>query len=243
MIIYVNAAAGRDGNGTKERPFRFINDAAQAAHPGDEVLVAPGVYREYVNPRRAGKKNARITYRSTEPLGAVITGAEEIKNWKHYEGNVWVCRVSNSVFGDYNPYTTYVYGDWYFAGKNKHTGAVYLNDQMLYEADSLDACLKGEGLRVFLESGGFCLQMVLRAGYRRQWNHDLCELSGKKSQRRKGRDQRAAGMFLPGKNRQKLYHRQRFSHRKGRHDLGAAGSFSGWHDRSTLVKGMDHRGL
>ena len=144
MIIYVNAAAGRDGNGTKERPFRFINDAAQAAHPGDEVLVAPGVYREYVNPRRAGKKNARITYRSTEPLGAVITGAEEIKNWKHYEGNVWVCRVSNSVFGDYNPYTTYVYGDWYFAGKNKHTGAVYLNDQMLYEADSLDACLKGE---------------------------------------------------------------------------------------------------
>ena len=42
MIIYVNAAAGRDGNGTKERPFRFINDAAQAAHPGDEVLVAPG---------------------------------------------------------------------------------------------------------------------------------------------------------------------------------------------------------
>ncbi len=47
MKIYVDANAGRDGNGTKEMPFRHINDAAQVAQPGDEVLVAPGVYREF----------------------------------------------------------------------------------------------------------------------------------------------------------------------------------------------------
>ena len=75
MVIYVDANAFREGNGTKERPFRYINDAAQIARPGDEVLVAPGVYREYVNPANAGTQDARITYRSTEPLGAVITGA------------------------------------------------------------------------------------------------------------------------------------------------------------------------
>ncbi len=144
MKIYVNANASRDGNGSIEMPFRHINDAAQIARPGDEVLVAPGVYREYVNPRYAGTEEARITYRSTEPLGAVITGAEEVKDWKHYQENVWVCRIDNSVFGEYNPYTTYVYGDWYFAGRSRHTGAVYLNDKMLYEADSLDACIKGE---------------------------------------------------------------------------------------------------
>ncbi|HIZ22422.1 MAG TPA: right-handed parallel beta-helix repeat-containing protein [Candidatus Blautia faecigallinarum] len=144
MKIYVNANASRDGNGSIEMPFRHINDAAQIARPGDEVLVAPGVYREYVNPRYAGTEEARITYRSTEPLGAVITGAEEVKDWKHYQENVWVCRIDNSVFGGYNPYTTYVYGDWYFAGRSRHTGAVYLNDKMLYEADSLDACIKGE---------------------------------------------------------------------------------------------------
>lgn len=144
MKIYVDAKAGRDGNGSSEMPFRHINDAAQIARPGDEVLVAPGVYREYVNPKYAGTEDARITYRSTVPLGAVITGAEEIKNWEPYQGNVWVCRIDNSVFGSYNPYTTYVYGDWYFAGRSKHTGVVYLNDKAMYEAESLDACIKGE---------------------------------------------------------------------------------------------------
>ncbi len=144
MRIYVDIAAERDGDGTETAPFRHINDAARVAQPGDEVLVAPGVYREYVNPQYAGTEDARIVYRSTEPRGAVITGAERITSWQPYRGDVWMCRVNNSVFGNYNPYTTYVYGDWYFAGKTKHTGAVYLNDRMLYEAGSLDECLRSE---------------------------------------------------------------------------------------------------
>ena len=68
MKIYVNANAGYDGNGTSQMPFRHINDAAKIAQPGDEVLVAPGIYREYVDPVYAGTEEARITYRSTEPL-------------------------------------------------------------------------------------------------------------------------------------------------------------------------------
>ena len=50
--------------------------------------------------------------------------------------------MNNTIFGGYNPYTTYVYGDWYFAGRNKHTGAVYLNSKMLYEAASVEACIE-----------------------------------------------------------------------------------------------------
>lgn len=144
MKIYVNANAGYDGNGTSQMPFRHINDAAKIAQPGDEVLVAPGIYREYVDPVYAGTEEARITYRSTEPLQAVITGAEQIKTWELYEGNVWVCRVPNSIFGNYNPYTTFVYGDWYFAKADKHTGCVYLNNKALYETSSLLDCIKGE---------------------------------------------------------------------------------------------------
>ncbi len=144
MRIYVSAQAWRDGNGTKERPFKHIQDAASIAQPGDEVLVGPGIYREYVDPANAGTPEAPITYRSVEPLGAVITGAEEIKSWEPYEGNVWKTHVPNSLFGTYNPYTTYVYGDWYFAGRSKHTGCVYLNHKAMYEAGSLEECLQGK---------------------------------------------------------------------------------------------------
>ena len=144
MKLYVNVNARQGGCGTQDSPFRTIQEAAQIAQPGDEVLVAPGLYREYVDPIHAGKEDARITYRSIEPLGAVITGAEQIKSWERYQDTVWVCRVKNEIFGSYNPYTTFVYGDWYFAKADKHTGCVYLNDKALYETATLEECLKGE---------------------------------------------------------------------------------------------------
>ena len=143
MRWYVDQSAAFQGDGSKERPFTRIQDAANCAGPGDEVLVAPGIYREYVNPVHAGTPQARITYRSMEKNAAVITGAEELKNWEK-DGALWKASVENSIFGTYNPYTTYVYGDWYFAGKTKHTGAVFLNDRMLYEAASVEACRKAE---------------------------------------------------------------------------------------------------
>ena len=104
MIYYVDIRAGRDGNGSRETPFRRINDAAKIAMPGDEILVAPGIYREYVNPVHAGTEEQRITYRSVEPKGAVITGAEEVTGWKKVKGNTWTARVNNGIFGAFNPY-------------------------------------------------------------------------------------------------------------------------------------------
>ena len=144
MTIYVNVNAKHDGNGTKELPFRRINEAAKIAKPGDEILVAPGVYRENVNPINAGTEENRITYKSVSPLGAVITGAEKLTGWKKYKDDVWCAKVKNGIFGDYNPYKTIVYGDWYFAVPNKHTGCVWLNDEALYEVQSVDECLEAK---------------------------------------------------------------------------------------------------
>ena len=144
VVYYVDINAPLEGDGSKERPFRYINDAARIALPGDEVLVAPGIYREYVNPVNAGTQEHPVVYRSEKTLGAVITGAEELTGWVRYQGDVWTARVSNSVFGNYNPYTTYVCGDWYFAPKVRHTGSVFLNDRMMYETVTLEECIAGE---------------------------------------------------------------------------------------------------
>ena len=144
MQIYVDGNAVRSGNGQKEYPFQTISEAAKIAMPGDEVLVAPGVYREYVDPANAGCEDARIVYRSVEPGKAVITGAEIVDNWEHLEGDVWTARVSNGLFGDYNPYTTLVSGDWFIASYTAHTGEVYLNGKSMYEVTSLDQVKKPE---------------------------------------------------------------------------------------------------
>ena len=144
MIYYVNANAPREGDGSKERPFRRINDAAKSARPGDEVVVAPGIYREYVNPVYAGTEEARITYRSEKPLGAVITGAELLTGWKKVRGTTWTARVNNGIFGAYNPYKEVVCGDWYFSPVIRHTGSVYLNDLAMYECSSLEECEAGK---------------------------------------------------------------------------------------------------
>ena len=141
MIYYVNASAYRDGDGSALRPFRHVNDAAKIAAPGDEVVVAPGVYREYVAPVRAGLEDARIVYRSEKPRAARITGAEELKTWTPYQGDTWTARVKNSLFGAWNPYKELVCGDWYFAPNVRHTGAVFINDRMMYETDTLQDCL------------------------------------------------------------------------------------------------------
>ena len=130
-FVDINAAAG--GDGSRERPFTKINDAAQAARAGDEVIVSPGVYREAVDPAFGGTEDARITYRAAQPRSAVITGAEPLTGWTRAEGNVWTARVSNSIFKDRNPYTTLVSGDWFVAANIAHLGDIFLDGRSMYE--------------------------------------------------------------------------------------------------------------
>lgn len=141
MIRYVDCNATHPGDGSKNRPFRTISQAAFVAQAGDQVLVAPGVYREEVSPRWAGTKDAPIVYRSMEPRAAVITGAEPVKDWVHFREDVWMVTIANQRFGTYNPYTTRVWGDWLDQIVPCHTGDVFLGEKSLYEQDSLEKVL------------------------------------------------------------------------------------------------------
>ncbi len=141
MQIYVSGSVVRSGDGTRNHPFRFIQEAADIARAGDVVIVAPGIYRENVHPAFGGTKEEPIVYMSAQPQGAVITGAEIIRDWVPFQQDVWKVNVPNNIFGEYNPFITLVSGDWYFSRKPAHTGDVYLDGKSMYEVFSIEECL------------------------------------------------------------------------------------------------------
>ena len=138
MKYYVNCNAADNGDGSLASPFKTISQAAKIAAAGDEVIVADGVYREYVDPENAGTEDARITYRAENRLKAVITGAEKATGWTQAEPGVWKIIIKDSVFGNYNPFRTLITGDWFDGHFTAHTGDVFLNGKSMYEVNSYE---------------------------------------------------------------------------------------------------------
>ncbi|MBR1848927.1 MAG: right-handed parallel beta-helix repeat-containing protein [Lachnospiraceae bacterium] len=144
MIWYVDCKVKVNGDGSKDHPFMHIQDAANVAMAGDEVLVASGIYREDVSPVNAGTEKKPIVYRSAEHRGAIITGADVFKGWEQYQGDTWKLEIPNSYFVKGNPYTTIVFGDWLNQDLPVHTGEVFLNGKSLYEKNELEQVLNPE---------------------------------------------------------------------------------------------------
>ncbi|MFP4015489.1 MAG: right-handed parallel beta-helix repeat-containing protein [Halanaerobiales bacterium] len=143
VVKYHVAKNGSDaGEGTKQDPFLTINKAASVAQAGDIILVHEGEYREWVKPRNTGLSNTRrITYQAADGEKVVIKGSEQIKEWEKVEGTIWKVVLPNGFFGEYNPYTEEIFGDWLLysdTGYPKHLGDVYLNGMSFYEAGKFE---------------------------------------------------------------------------------------------------------
>ena len=141
---YHVAKTGNDKNpGSTEAPFLTIQAAANIAQPGDVITVHEGVYREWVKPPRGGdSESKRIVYQAAEGEKAEIKGSEIVKGWKKITENVWSVAIPNTFFGDYNPYTDKIHGDWFTdLGRVHHTGDVYLNGNSLWESALMETVL------------------------------------------------------------------------------------------------------
>lgn len=142
------AETGDNSNlGTLAAPLRTIQRAADLARPGDLITVHGGVYRERITPPRGGESDARrITYQAAPGESVEIKGSEAVKNWENVEAEVWKMTLPNSFFGNFNPYTNLIRGDWFEPrGREHHTGAVYLDGEWLVEAAKLDEVLEPGG--------------------------------------------------------------------------------------------------
>ena len=135
---------GADENpGTPATPLRTIQRAADLAQPGDTVTVHEGIYRERVNPPRGGTSDdKRITYQAAAGEKVTIKGSEIVTGWKKVAGDTWKVTLPNSIFGEFNPYSDVIGGEWY-KQKNfpHHTGAVYFNGIWLDEAKTVQHTL------------------------------------------------------------------------------------------------------
>lgn len=147
MTYYVDIHQPAGGDGSRSAPFSAIAQAAAVAVAGDEIIVAPGVYREEVVPPRGGSdEEHRIVYRSEVPGAAVISGAEELTCWEPVEAGIWRAVIDNRVFHGDNPFADTVRGDWYYFSEETpvHRGDVYLDGKSMYEVFSLEQLRRAE---------------------------------------------------------------------------------------------------
>lgn len=144
---HVSINGNDTNNGSKLKPFKTISAAAAIAQPGDKITVHRGTYRERINPPRGGISDSkRITYQAAKDEKVTIKGSETIKGWKQIKKDTWIVTIPNNFFGQFNPYSDLIAGDWFGPlGRQYHTGSVYLNNHWLIEAKNLEDVLKPIG--------------------------------------------------------------------------------------------------
>ncbi|MCW2600021.1 MAG: hypothetical protein JWM02_1850 [Frankiales bacterium] len=112
------APSGSDSNpGTRSRPFRQVNKAAQVAGAGTVVHVAPGTYGP-VTSSRSGTSSAPITFRSDSRWQAIISAPGHTSAWSN--SGQWVVIQEFSITrADYNGIVT-TSSNGTFLGNNIH---------------------------------------------------------------------------------------------------------------------------
>ena len=79
-----HVAAGAGGSGSLTAPFGRLQDALNAAQPGDVVIVAPGTYPESLATVRGGSARSGITVRARDARGsAIVTTSGRVLTVSH----------------------------------------------------------------------------------------------------------------------------------------------------------------
>ena len=141
-----SAAASDDNDGSRDKPFKTIQAAADIAVPGTHIWIAPGEYREFVSPMRGGDgPDSMICYEAVEKgtvvikASEVVTDFEESTDWRRWghggptsseglDAKIWCHRLSPDMFRGYNPFCAVnILHDRLFIEYDKTDMTPYLN--------------------------------------------------------------------------------------------------------------------
>ncbi|MDW8543482.1 right-handed parallel beta-helix repeat-containing protein [Staphylococcus sp. KG4-3] len=137
--IHVDKKGSDCGLGNVESPFLTIDKAATVAQPGDSIIVHEGIYREEITHINTGlSESRRISFEAAKDEQVIIKGSEEITGWQQIDGSIWKVEIDNTIFKDFNPFATKLFGDWLAVDNDKSLGQVYLNDQSLFEVSEYE---------------------------------------------------------------------------------------------------------
>ena len=102
QFVYVDQKVEQPGDGTKAKPFKTIQEAANVATAGSTVRILDGIYREYVQPKHKGKKGSYITYEAINPGKVVVSGADIVSAWEKLEGKREIYTADWSTYFEIN---------------------------------------------------------------------------------------------------------------------------------------------
>ncbi len=149
-VLSLNAGAAEffvatDGcdkaDGSSAKPWRTIQRAADVGKAGDVVTIRGGMYREWVKPANAGRAGAPITYQAAKGEKVVVTGADPVRGWTKRPDGLWTVRLRYDSFGGLNPFTDFIYGDWFGSGGRQRFRTRLIQDGKPLELHTRDLIL------------------------------------------------------------------------------------------------------
>lgn len=95
---YFVSVDGKDiSHGTKAKPFRTIQKAADVMGPGDTCIIRGGTYRETVRLTRSGQPDNPIRFVAAEGENVILDGTEPITGtWAQHNGNIYKTKVAET---------------------------------------------------------------------------------------------------------------------------------------------------
>ncbi len=86
---YVDARGKAVGDGSLDRPFTALQQAADVMKPGDVCIVREGTYRETVRPKNSGTANRPLVFRAFPGERPVLSGCRPVTDWTLEERDIY----------------------------------------------------------------------------------------------------------------------------------------------------------